>query len=209
MAHLKGLAILVLLIVAAGTGGYFYGTQQRFAPVEKVAPGTLGAVEEAAAPNPIAHAPSESGTTTGAAGEANAQSNGFFGFHLFGDGEKKKAAPLTKKYWLHSVGASHVGYVLTASVNGTQVAKFTGPGQSQDITALVRTGENQIAFQAKALPGEMNEHKGDAASALSIQVIANDGIDKQYTDNDVLLKYGRSGADTGDYSNSLKFVTLE
>jgi len=207
MAHIKGLAILVLLVVAAGTGGYFYGTQQRFAPVEKVAPGSLGAVEEAQAPNPVAHAPIETVSTSGSAAESSSPSSGFFGFHLFG--EQKKSLPLTKKYWLHSVGASHVGYVLTASVNGTQVAKFTGPGQSQDITALVRAGENQIAFQARALPSEMNEHKGDVSSALQIQVIANDGIDKPYNDNDVLLKYGRSGADTGDYSNSLKFVTLE
>lgn len=44
-ATAKGVLILILLMVLAGAGGYFFGTYQKFAPVQYVAPGTPGATE--------------------------------------------------------------------------------------------------------------------------------------------------------------------
>jgi hypothetical protein len=40
----KGILILILLIVCAGAGGYFFGTYQKFAPIEYVKAGAPGAV---------------------------------------------------------------------------------------------------------------------------------------------------------------------
>lgn len=42
-AMAKGIFIMLLLIIGAGAGGYFFGTFQKFAPVEYVPPGTPGA----------------------------------------------------------------------------------------------------------------------------------------------------------------------
>lgn len=42
-AMAKGILIMLLLIIGAGAGGYFFGTFQKFAPIENVAPGTAGA----------------------------------------------------------------------------------------------------------------------------------------------------------------------
>ncbi len=42
-AMAKGILIMLLLIVGAGAGGYFFGTYQKFAPIQNVPPGTPGA----------------------------------------------------------------------------------------------------------------------------------------------------------------------
>lgn len=42
-AMAKGILIMFLLIIGAGAGGYFFGTYQKFAPVQNVPPGTPGA----------------------------------------------------------------------------------------------------------------------------------------------------------------------
>lgn len=50
MDSFKGFLIMLLLLVLAGSGGYFFGTYQKFAPVRNVAPGTPGAVESMSGP---------------------------------------------------------------------------------------------------------------------------------------------------------------
>jgi hypothetical protein len=45
MDTFKGILIMLLLIVLAGTGGYFFGAMQQLAPIRKVPPGTPGALE--------------------------------------------------------------------------------------------------------------------------------------------------------------------
>jgi hypothetical protein len=45
----KGILIMLLLIVGAGAGGYFFGTFQKFAPIEYVPLGTPGAQSGSAA----------------------------------------------------------------------------------------------------------------------------------------------------------------
>lgn len=44
MDAFKGFLIFALFIIGAGFGGYFFGTMQKFAPVQNVPPGTPGAV---------------------------------------------------------------------------------------------------------------------------------------------------------------------
>ncbi len=43
MDSFKGFLIMLLLLVLAGAGGYFFGTYQKFAPVQNVPSGTPGA----------------------------------------------------------------------------------------------------------------------------------------------------------------------
>lgn len=43
MDSFRGFLIFALLIICAGAGGYFFGTMQKFAPIEYVPPGTPGA----------------------------------------------------------------------------------------------------------------------------------------------------------------------
>ena len=35
-ATFKGILVLILLVIAAGAGGYFFGTYQKFAPIKEV-----------------------------------------------------------------------------------------------------------------------------------------------------------------------------
>ena len=55
----KGVLVLILLLVATGAGGYFFGTYQKFAPIQYVASGTPGAVEQSASTTPTSSAPSQ------------------------------------------------------------------------------------------------------------------------------------------------------
>ena len=49
-ATLRGIIIVILLVVGAGAGGYFFGTMQKFAPVQNVPAGTAGATTAGGAP---------------------------------------------------------------------------------------------------------------------------------------------------------------
>jgi hypothetical protein len=48
MTGVRDLFLVVLLVVAAAGGGYFYGSHERFAPVEYVTATTPGAVKPVA-----------------------------------------------------------------------------------------------------------------------------------------------------------------
>jgi hypothetical protein len=57
----KGILIVFLLVVLAGAGGYFFGTFQKFAPIQSVAPGTPSAVEQTVSTTVPAIIPNGSG----------------------------------------------------------------------------------------------------------------------------------------------------
>lgn len=146
IATAKGMLILVLLIIASGAGGYFFGTYQKFAPVENVAPSSMSLNDQSTSPG--------QGTTL----SLNAPGS------------------LKKKYWLHSSGDEHVGYAISVFVNGQMVDRIFTPNRDIDISKYVKPGENQVTFQAKVLPDGMREHKGNASYFLNISVKSGDAI---------------------------------
>lgn len=180
MDTFKGICILVLLLICAGAGGYFFGTYQKFAPIENVPPGTPGAISLG----------SGSSSSTSQSSTPGVPSS------------------LKKKYWLQSSGHDHMGYAITVSVNGQLADKFFTPDKQKDITNMVHPGENTVTFEAKQLPEGMNEHKGQDYYHLTVSV--KSGPDLQASkDVDTLLNYSRTAADNKDYNDQLTFLTLE
>lgn len=180
MAAFKGFLIFLLLLVGAGAGGYFFGTYQKFAPLQYVAPGTPGAVSESA----TASQPASSTAVPAAS-----------------------SGQLKNKYWISSSGYERVGYSISVFVNGQLVDKIFTPDKKVEITRLVRPGENSIRFEAKCLPPSMNEHRGSDYYHLTLGVQSGSYLEDPKANT--LLNYKRNSAETQDYDDTLSFVTLE
>jgi hypothetical protein len=183
---LVDLFILVLLLGAAGFGGYFYGIHQQLAPVQKVAAGTPGAMPAVSAlPPPVAGSPSSAVTTPPKPQDSTAPA-------------PTPASTTKHKYWVASSGSDYIGYSILVKVNDTQVDNFFGPGKSVDITNLIKPGDNTVVFEAKSLGDDYNKHSGDKTAVLSVRVIGGPTIQENYKPSDVLATFKRCATDAGD-----------
>ena len=210
---LVDLFILLLLMSGAGGFGYWFGTQQRMAPVELVAPGTPGTKTADGAPAAAAKetaakespAPVTSRSTTTAAADADSQES------APATPPAKASKPPAKghaklKYWLMSTGSDYVGYSITVSVNGTSVDNFFGPGKTVDVTRLVKKGTNYISFDAQALEEKYNQHKGNPKYKLTVVLVGSPAVTENYKPDDVLLTYCRTAADSQSFNDTNHFV---
>ncbi len=179
---------VTLLVSGAGFGGYFYGTVQKLAPLQNVGAGTPGALPspptQTAKPDP-AHSSAATATNTGTSDPA-------------------KKAKL--KYWISSSGEEYVGYQITAKVNDTAVDLFVGPGKNDDITRLVKAGDNGVTFESKLLGADYNKHQGDPKAILTVHVIKGPVISENYKASDVVASYSRSATDTGEENKTIHFT---
>ncbi len=180
--------ILCLLLAAAGFGGYFWGLHERLAPVANVAPGTPNAIEAAMAS--ITPAPA---TTPNKISDAKTA--------------QPSAPPISakKKYWLASSGVDYIGYSITVKVNDETVDAFFGPGKSIDITRFVKSGDNSVVFEAKALGEGYNKHPNDAQSQLVVKLISGPTIQESYKPSDVVCSYTRNAAESTDFADTKHF----
>jgi len=129
----------------------------------------------------------------------------------------KSAQPsaLKNKYWIHTSGSDHVGYSITVFVNGQQAGKFYSPGRNVDVTRFVKTGQNQVTFQAEVLPESMNEYKGSQNPDnywLTVSVATGERLIDYPTEQAILLNYKRTSREAADnvpYNDTLTFLTLE
>ena len=187
------LVILCLLLAGSGFGGYFWGTHQQLAPVQKVPPGTPGAI----APGSPSIFPSKS---------VDSQSSGA---SKPNDPSSEQAAadkPQSKrKFWISSSGTDYTGYSITVKVNDTTVDNFFGPGKNVDITRFVKSGDNNVVLEAKELGKDYNKHSGDSASALILKVVSGPTMTDNFKSSDVLLTYKRTAAEDEDFNNTLHF----
>jgi hypothetical protein len=185
---LVDLVILVLLLGAAGFGGYFYGIHQQLAPVQKVAAGTPGAIAAVSSlPPPV------SGSTTPATTATTTPPPPV----------PATPAAAKHKYWIASSGSDYIGYSILVKVNDTQVDNFFGPGKSVDITNLIKPGDNTVTFEAKSLGDEYNKHSGDKNAVLTVRVIGGPFIQENYKPSDILAAFRRSATDSGDTTDAL------
>lgn len=176
---IKGILILVLLLVGAGAGGYFFATQQKFAPIKTVTSGTPGAIAQ-----------------------QEAQAATSVSTPLFGSTVKNK-------YWISSRGNYRVGYAITVFVNGQRAGQFSEPDRKLEISRFVKPGENQITFVAKHLPDGMIENKGASYRWLTLEVKSGNSLQSFSHDVSTLLSYKRTAAEDSDYNDQLSFITLE
>lgn len=179
------LVILVLLLAGAGFGGYFWGLHERLAPIQEVPPGTPNAV--AASTVPVV--PTKPATP----------------FEKAEVVEKPAVKTGKIKYWLASSGEEYIGYSITAKVNGSPVDSFFGPGKNVDVTRLVKSGDNEVTFEAKALGSQYNKHDGDAKSILTVQLVKGPHIQEEFKQSDVLVTYKRNATESEDFNNTEHF----
>lgn len=189
------LVVLSLLLAGAGFGGYYLGTHEELAPVQRVGAGTPGAVRDtvilplpAKKPAPAAQTTATTTSTTTAAAST------------------PPPAPAKMKYWLYSSGEDYIGSSITVKVNDTTVDNFFGPGKSVDVSRLVKPGSNDVVFEAKALGDQYNKHSGDEKATLTVRLVSGPSVQENFKDSDVLLKYQRSATDSADDSESDQFT---
>lgn len=227
--------ILVLLVGAAGFGGYFWGINQKLAPVQMVAPGTPGAISatgfvipglpKIGASNSAASAATTPGSNNQNANSANldkstgsgsdssaASAVGSASNASNGSGDTKSdndGAPAQRgklKYWLTSSGADYCGYSITVQVNGQSVDSFFGPDKLVDVTKLVHKGQNTLQMEAKYLGEQYNKHPGDKNYKLTIKLVKGPHVQDDYQPQDVLTSYTRNAGETQDANDTLEFV---
>jgi hypothetical protein len=198
------LVILCLLLAGSGFGGYFWGTHQQLAPIQKVPPGTPGAISATGTPSIF---PSKSDQAKSDQNKSDSQSNGAQQASDSSSDQTSSDRPHSKKkFWISSSGTDYTGYSITVKVNDTIVDNFFGPGKSIDITRLVKSGENTVVLEAKELGKDYNKHSGDSASALILHVVSGPSLTDNFKSSDVLLTYKRTAAEDEDFKNTLHFA---
>ncbi len=188
---LLDLVILALLLAGAGFGGYFWGLHERLAPIQEVPPGTVGALPSnavAAAPSPAVKTVTEPTKAASADPVASAPA---------------KSGKM--KYWISSSGEEYIGYSITAKVNGNAVDSFFGPGKNVDVTRYVKSGDNAVTFEAKALGDQYNKHDGDAKSILTLNLVKGSHVQEEFKPSDVLVTYKRNATESEDFNDTEHF----
>src|SRR5215470_6166838 len=209
LGALSDLAILALLLGGAGFGGYYWGIHQQLAPVQSVPPGTVGALLPPASqsnvplPPKTATAP-ESPQSTSHADSSPANKPAATSASQSSEPSKTTRHGKTK-YWISSSGADYIGYSITVKVNDTPVDNFFGPGKNVDITNLVKSGDNSVVFEAKALGEQYNKHSGDEKSVLTVQIVKGPHVQEEFEQSDVVLTSRRTAAETVDFSDTMHF----
>jgi len=190
------LLILALLMGGSGFGGYFWGIHERLAPVQDVPPGTANALPPLIAPakHDSKHEKAD-GKVLASAGAAKA------GAHELPAASARTAL----KYWISSSGVDYTGYSITVKVNDTPVDNFFGPGKTVDITRFVKSGDNEVAFEAKSLGAQYNKHSGDANAALTVQLVCGAHVQDDFKPSEVALTYTRNAAENEDFNDSKHF----
>jgi hypothetical protein len=203
---LGDLGILALLLLGAGAGGYFWGIHQQLAPVEKVGPGTPGAITSSGSTLP----PPKSVTKVAAkeSGETDSTTKSSKTTEQASSSSTASEENNTgsRKYWISSSGADYTGYSITVKVNDNAVDNFFGPGKNVDITRMVKSGDNSVVFDAKELGEQYNKHMGDANSVLTLQVVSGPHVTDSFKKSDVLLGYSRTAAQTDDATATKTFT---
>jgi hypothetical protein len=194
MRALLDLVVVVLLLIASGFGGYWYGLSQRLAPVQNVPPGTPGAL-----PAPIAAlvaAVNPQGTATNASQSSTATTT-----------TASTSKPVTKKkYWVTSSGTEYIGSAITVKVNDATIDMFYGPGKLVNVTDKIRSGQNTVTFETKVLGSEYNKHKGDSDAVLTVQLVNGPQVQDNFKPSDVVVTYKRSATDSESSTESMHFT---
>jgi hypothetical protein len=212
LGALSDFLIICLMVGGAGFGGYYVGLNQRLAPVVLVPPGTTGARLETSAAPATNNKPAGADATHAGSGEKNGKKDGAAAaasLHSTEAAAQKKPNAADKnakmRYWLISSGEDYCGYSVTVNVNNNPVDSFFGPDKIVEVTKLVKPGENQVRFEAKALGEQYNKHTGDAAYAVTVKLVKGTHMQDNFAAKDVLMSYSRNASETQDFNDVTNF----
>ncbi|MBY0546324.1 MAG: hypothetical protein K2W95_03480 [Candidatus Obscuribacterales bacterium] len=179
---LQGILVMLVLLLCSGGLGFAVGYTQQFAPVEKVPPGTPGAVSGGAVSVPSST--DVSGTSTASAPQ------------------------LKKAYWIATSGFERAGYAIKVYINDQEVGSYQTPARIDDITKYVHVGDNKVRFVAKALPaGNRQEYSG---AHLTIAINQGEKYSSTgYKNPEKLVEYERKITETQDFDDTMDFSIVE
>ena len=207
------LLIFVLLVGGAGFFGYFIGINQKLAPVQVVAPGTLEAI--ASLKELAGGKKKETVSTVKKEAKVKAPEKTLPKQEPAKKPSAKKEKPKKKalnkvdvknlKYWIASVGDQYIGSSVKVLVNGRPVDIFFSPGKLVNITDHIHKGNNQIRFEANVLADEYNQHLGNNKYALTLNIVSGKTVSEDYNREAVLVSYKRTGADIENDTTTLGF----
>ncbi|MBK9144947.1 MAG: hypothetical protein IPM23_20840 [Candidatus Melainabacteria bacterium] len=221
LGALSDLVIFLLFVSGAGFAGYYIGINQRLAPIETVPPGTVESLEslvdratgnKAVIAVPPAPQPVETKTEAAKQEPEEKKPEEKKPEKNKKEPVKKKseaAAPGNRKFYIVSRGSDYIGSSITVSINNRPIDNFFGPGKLIDISPLVRKGKNTIAFDARVMDDEYNQHLGDSSFALALDLVAGPEVTEKVEPGSVLVTYQRSGADVDADTKKVDFVVSD
>lgn len=189
---------VVLLLIAAGFGGYTFGIAQKLGPITFVGPGTPGALP----PLPSSSTPT---ATTAPATTPASSTTASSATSTSTSAPSTPAKNAKMKYWLTSSGEEYVGYSITVKVNSETVDNFFGPGKTVNISRFIKPGKNGVTFEAKLLGPEYNKHQGDQGAVLVVQVVKGPEVKEDFKPSDVVAAFQKSATDNGDQTETKHF----
>ena len=223
------LVIFVLLVGGAGFFGYFVGINQKLAPVQIVAPGTLEVLkyysQKAAGiippvtPSAVVEAEPKPKPKTEKASEVEEKKK----IEVEKPERKSEKKPekkikasnpatvkaskatLKEKFWIASSGHDYIGSSVTVVVNGHPVDNFFGPGKLIDISKHVKSGLNELSFESKILADDYNQHLGNNEYDLTLKLVSGSSVREDFEPSAVLLTFKRTAADVEDSVDTMKF----
>lgn len=179
---LQGIGVMLVLLLCSGGLGFAVGYTQQFAPIEKVPPGTAGAVTGGTASAPSSSDVSGTSTTS--------------------------APQLKKAYWISTSGFERAGYSIKVFINDQEVGSYQTPERTDDITKYVHVGDNKVRFVAKALPAGNRQDYSGAHLTLAInkgEKYSSSG----YKNAEKLVEYDRKITETQDFDDTMDFSIVE
>ncbi|MBX9667656.1 MAG: hypothetical protein K2X93_08570 [Candidatus Obscuribacterales bacterium] len=153
----QGFLVIMVLLLATGGAGFGIGYTQKFVPIEMVAPDTASTASSS-----ITH-PSTVQPSTAPSLPAQSSSATDSQICNTGSGANSSSTPISlkKSYWIHTKGWDRAGYAINVFINNKSVGTFSTIDRLDDVTKLVKSGNNKIRFEAKALPeSNRNDYTG-------------------------------------------------
>ncbi len=205
----QGFLVIMVLLLATVGAGFGIGYTQKFVPIEMVAPDTASTAPSSTASSSIRH-PSTVQPSTAPSLPAQSASATDSQIGNTGSGANSSSTPtsLKRSYWIHTKGWDRAGYAINVFINNQSVGTFSTIDRLDDVTKLVKSGDNKIRFEAKALPeGNRNDYTG-----AFFTVSLNQGTKfsaKGYKDAQTLVEYTRKVTDTEDFDDNMDFSVVD
>jgi hypothetical protein len=229
----QGGIILGILMLGVGGAGFGLGFTQKFIPTEILAPESTLKINIATPPlkaltpgatTPGATAPAMPSTTPGATTPAmpsttpSATTPALPATPQGAPPAITTAAPaassspaastaLKHAYWIQTSGWDRAGFEIKVYINDQLAGTFATIDQTEDITKLVKAGDNKVRFDAKALPAG---NRNDFANAfLTISINQGQKTDTGFTNAKTLVEYKRKVSEMENFDDVMDFATLE
>ncbi len=209
----QGGIILGILMLGVGGAGFGLGFTQKFIPTEILAPESTLKINISTPPlkaltpgatTPGATTPATTPTTPGTTTPALPATTPIA---PPATATAASSTPLKHAYWIQTSGWDRAGFEIKVYINDQLAGTFATIDQTEDITKLVKAGDNKVRFDAKALPAG---NRNDFANAfLTVSINQGQKTDTGFTNAKTLVEYKRKVSEMENFDDVMEFATLE